>query len=78
MQTAAELQKTSICIHRILHGGIFFPLMLHFCMLIHPALTGEGTKGLSKAAFQNAPIVLLIASKYTWAQLYADIVLAVG
>lgn len=47
-------------------------------MLIHPALTGEGTKGLSKAAFQNAPFVLLIASKYTWAQLYADIVLAVG
>lgn len=39
---------------------------------------GEWTKGLLKAIFQNAPIVPLIASKYMWAQLYADIVLAVG
>lgn len=39
---------------------------------------GEWTKGLLKAIFQNAPIVPLIASKYTWAQLYADIALTVG
>lgn len=57
---------------------IFFSLMLHFYALVHPAPMGEWTKGLLKAIFQNAPIVPLIASKYTWAQLYADIVLAVG
>lgn len=56
----------------------FSPLMLHFYVLVHPAPMGERTNGLLKAIFQNAPIVPLIASKYMWAQLYADIVLAVG
>lgn len=67
--------------HGSVSTGFFmevFSLMLHFCTLVQPAPMGEQTKGLLEAIFQNAPIVPLIASKYTWAQLYADIVLAVG